>query len=522
MRRRMQIYVVALLLLHSHFLAAQKVLYSPFIDDRSVLSFTVAGKAGDYYWVQKDKRKKSPLRNADWRLTEEQIFEIYDARMNLVKTTPSFILSDSTIKEYLVPGNRYFDQLILSAGRKKTTALLQRYTANGELLTEAKIISSFPFNETGNNFLLVRSEDKNKTLLLGFESVPSSAPRIHAILFNQQWDQLSYIIYDHPFITQPFIQDDFISYPGENFNNIPVQLANNGQWLMASPSRTNLNFLLFHFCGDDHSFSYKEIILPASYTMEDVALSIDNEKEEAFAGILSGFRFTTHKNVHVTHYSMETQAFDFDSSYRFNTLPADKKKKENLTKESFVAVPGAGFMLLKEYGIAFTDWYNDVAYDNEWDPDVLFTTGTVQNAGTGFSVSQDGYTRYNTLGGIHGDYARGDLSLFYFPAHTKDSCWSGTINQAQTTALNPPYLSYLVMPSKDKLSFLYNSFLRNEDQYGTSTILDPHGNLHPEGGVVFWKFNNILSFQESRQIETSEVAIPYQKNQRKGFAIIRF
>jgi hypothetical protein len=519
----MQIYAVVLLLLSFHFLAAQSVLYSPFIDDRSTLRFAVAGKAGNYYWLQKDKRKKIIKRNADQRFNEEQVFEIYDTRMNLVKTTSSFIISDSAIKEYLVPGNNFFDQLILSADSKKTTTFLRRYAANGELVNEAKIIGSFPFRETGNSFLLIRSEDKSRILLLGFEPVPSSPPRLHAMLFDQQWQQLSYLVYDHPFITQPFIQDDFISYPGENFTNIPVQLANNGQWLMASPSRTNLNFLLFHFCGGDNSFSYKEIVLPASYTTEDVALSVDNEKEEAFAGILSGFRSTTHKNVCVAHYSMAVQEFDFDSSYRFNTLPAGKIKKENLTKEVFVAVPGAGFMLLKEYGINFTDWYNDGVYDNnQWDPDIFFTTGINENSGTAFSVSENGYTRYNTLGGIRGDKARGDLSLFYFPAHTKDSCWSGAINQAQATELNPPYLSYLVMPAKDKLFFIYNSFLRNEDQYGTSTILDPHGNLHPEEGMVFWKFNHILSFQQSRQIETGEVAVPYQKNQRKGFAIIRF
>ena len=67
-------------------------------------------------------------------------------------------------------------------------------------------------------------------------------------------------------------------------------------------------------------------MLPPSYSMEDVALYIDNEKEEAFAGILSGFRHNTHKNVHITHYAMQAQQFDFDSSYRFNTLPAGKMK----------------------------------------------------------------------------------------------------------------------------------------------------------------------------------------------------
>ncbi len=522
MRRRIQIYLVATALLNIHYLSAQRVLYSPFINDRAAIQYIVAGKTSDYYWVQKEKRKKVIQGRADWYVNEQQGFEIYDTRMNLVKTAPSFSITDSTLKEYLVPGNNYFDQLILSAGTQKIMLLLQRYTQEGDLVAAGRVIGSLPFKETGDSFLLIRSEDKHKLLLLGFEPVPSSPPRLHAMLFDDDWKQLSYAVYDHPFISQPFIQDDFVCSPIEHFTNIPVQLADNGQWLMASPSRTNLNFLLFHFCGSDHDISYREIVLPPSYTMEDIALYVDNEKEEAFSGILSGYHNTTYKNVHVNHYSLAKQEFDFDSSYRFNTLAAGKIKNENITKERFIAVPGAGFMLLKEYGRTYTGWYDNETYDNQWDPDVLFANIDNSNTGAIFSSSRDGYTRYNTLAGIQKNFERGDLNLFYFPAHSKDSCWSGMINKTQTTELNAPDLSYLVMPVKDRLFFLYNSFLRNDDQYASSTILDPQGNLQSTEGVIFWKFNNTLSFQQSIQITETEVAIPYEKNQRKGFAIIRF
>jgi hypothetical protein len=75
------------------------------------------------------------------------------------------------------------------------------------------------------------------------------------------------------------------------------------------------------------------------------------------------------------------------------------------------------------------------------------------------------------------------------------------------------------LPVKDKLYFLYNS-TENENQFGSSTIINVSGNPEP-GGVVFWKFRIRLNFQLSRQINEHEVAIPYQEEGRSGFAIIK-
>src|SRR5262249_48350000 len=139
-------------------------------------------------------------------------------------------------------------------------------------------------------------------------------------------------------------------------------------------------------------------------------------------------------------------------------------------------------------------------------------------------VNRDGYTRYDRLSGPRALYNRGDLSLFYFPAHTNDSCWSGIIDKEQVTEFNTPYLSYLVMPINKRIFFLYNSFYKENDdyQFGNATILDYKGNLVIDEGMVYWKLKNTLDFQLSHQIELNEVAIPYENFKRKGFAIVRF
>ncbi len=506
--------MVLVLLISFQFLTAQRVLYSPFIDDRHATRFEIAGKTADYYWLLKEKKQSSRH-----QLGLQQGFEVYDNRLQLVNTLSTFTIPDNVLKEYFIGSTNSFDKLLLSKVGDKTVVSLERFSQDGSWVGEEKPIFNFPFAESGNSFLLVRSEDKKKILLLCFQSVTESSPRLHAILFNENWEQLFYKTYHHPNITQPMIQDDFTNAPLENFNSSPIQLANNGQWLMASPSRTSNNFLLLHFCDDDNSFSYKEVRLPEYSQLDDVAVSIDNTSGEAFAGILSKFHYAPLKNVQVVHYSMTKQAFDFDSSYRFNTLPGNKLKNENLVHESFVAVPGKGFLLLKEYGKEYSGAFDP---DNAWDPETFFLNASFTNSLAPVQASSDGFVRINKLVSAGNTYHRGDLSLFYFPAQKNDSCWSGFMNKEQTTDMNSPSLSYLFIPSKDKLALVYNSPYKDGDQIGASLFLDTRGNTLNMGGVIFWKLSPLLNFQQSKQIEGNEVAIPYQVNQRKGFAIIRF
>jgi hypothetical protein len=522
MGRLLQPYAVFFLLFISNCMLAQRILYSPVFESRSLPQFIVAGKAGDYYWVQKEKKKKGILRRAEEWMKKEQYFDVYDGRLQPVKTIPASPVTSATQKKYLVCGNTFFDEVVLSAANNQTLVQLHRYTAEGVLPADSMNIGSFPFTEPGNSFLMAVSEDKKRFLLLGFEPVPSSPPRLHAILFDGDWKKISYQVYDHPFITQPFIQDDFFCSPSSCFNNAPVQLANSGEWLMASPSRTNHNFLLFHFDGNNNVFSYKEIVLPPLYTMEDVALSVNNEKGEAIAGILSRYRMTANKSVHVTHYSVQRDAFDFDSSYRFSTLAGLQSKNSSLVKENFIAVPDMGFMLLKEYGRTYTRWNSENDFDRPWDPEFILGNNSAAHMPVHFPINTGGYSRYNNLGAVSDSYERGDLSLFYFPGHSADSCWSGIINKKQITELNAPSLSYLFMPLQEKLIFLYNSVERNEDPFGCTTILDPQGNLLSDKEMISWKPDQALLFQQSFQVTKNEVVIPYGRNQQNGFAIIKF
>jgi len=507
---RNRIFGLILLSSCTGFLGAQQILYSPFISGQSETRFQVIGKAGNYYWVQKSKRIfKSKKNTGAWEEGNFN-FEIYDNRMDLVTTIP-FEVSNDVIKEYFVPGEEYFDQLLFLKDSFRTHVWLNRFAPDGNIVTTNDILAHFPSGMKYSSFLLVRSEDKSKILLLGFETIADSLPTLHSFLFDKNWTLLNKAIYTNANISQPYVQYDLVDYPLEHFSNTAIKLANSGQWLMTVPSGTNQNFVLFHFNGLDGKFVWKEIKISSSASPEEIILSLDNAKQEASTGILSRLRYESVKNVRIAHYLLSDHRIDFDTSFRFNTL-ANKTKNENLYEEYFMTVPNKGFMLLKEYGKPFS--FNEPEGKNyeRGEADSIFSTGV--------NVNRNEYTRYSNLAGSRTAFDRGDLSMFYFPWTRNDSCWSGIINKEQTTEITSSYLSYVFLPREDKLFFLYNEFYRNSNQYSNTTVLDQRGNTVEEG-VVYWKMKNNLVFQKARQISANELAIPYERNGRNGFAIIR-
>jgi hypothetical protein len=492
------------------FLGAQQVLYSPFVSNQPETRFQVIGKAGNYYWVQKSKKIYRPKRYSGVWDEGNFNFEIYDDRMNPITTIP-FEISNDVIKEYLVPGEEYFDQLLFLRGNFRTTVLLNRFAPGGNTVTTNDTLAQFPARLKYSNFLLIRSEDKSRTLLLGFEMIADSLPTLHSFLYDRNWTLLNKTIYTNANISQPYVQYDLVDYPLEHFSNTAVKLANSGEWLMTVPSGINHNFLLFHFSGLNEKFVYREIKISSSASPEEIILSLDNAKQEASTGILSRLRYESVKNVRIAHYLLPDHRIDFDTSFRFNTL-ANKTKNENLYEEYFMTVPNKGFMLLKEYGKPFS--FNDPGERNyeRTEADSIFSHAV--------DVNRNEYTRYGNLAGSRTAFDRGDLSMFYFPWTRNDSCWSGIINKEQTTQITSSYLSYVFLPREDKLFFLYNEFFRNNNQYSNTTVLDQNGNSVEEG-VVYWKMKNNLVFQKARQISANELAIPYERNGRNGFAIIR-
>jgi hypothetical protein len=514
---RKPLYYLLSVLFPPGLLFAQRVSYSSYINVHSPNTFQVIGKSGDYYWIEKEQNRKLTNRHGTSFLLENQSFAVFDDRLNFIKEIPALTIP-GTIKEYLVAGKFSFDQLVLSGANGKTKLFLNRYSANETQESNSRLLDSLPFSAPGTRFLLARSEDLSKILFIGFEFRPEQSPRLHTILFDSDWKTLYHSFLEHPYFTQPCIQDDFISFPAESFDNLPVKLANNGEWLMASSSRTNANFLLFHINGDGKNFNYREIPLSPYFNMEDIAMSVDNEHQEMSVGLLSRYRNTSLKNVQVSHYSMAQNRFDFDSSYHFNTL-ASRLKNQNLSNESFISIPGEGYMLFKEYGRLENPADQPAPDIDQWDPVFLLANFAAKENSLS-ELTKNGYSQRKGLQGIRSVFDRGNLTMFYFPIKPEDSTWSGIITSEQTTELNSPSLSYLVFPVKSKVYIIYNSILRSTDEFSTATTLNIRGEP-TDDALIFWKMNRTLNFQESRRISTEEVAVPYVKNQQNGFAVVR-
>lgn len=510
----MRVVFFLLCLLCSHVLCAQLVLYSSFIKSAPNSRFEVAGKTGNFYWIQKSK-KSSFKKRATWATEKEYRFEIYDAHLNRVNEMDCFI-SDAVFEQYLVAGDAYFDQLLFVGSATETTVVLNRFLPEGTRVASAVPLLRFPASMNANDFLLVRSQDKRKILLLGFEPVAETTPRVHAILFDAGWHVLFQTIYKNQDLTQPTIQYDFTNYPLEAFDESSVKLANNGDWLAIAPSRHNNNSILFHFPFCSNRIIQSEIKLPQRAGIQTASLSLDDATQQAMAGILINSGASATKNVRIAHYLLSQGRFDFDTTYKINTLAVAKTNEENLFEQSFMPVPGKGFLFLKEYGkpyrFVYTNEEASQQSDNEKD--------SMNRSLVPVSFAKNDYTRFDNITGARQAYERGDLRLYYFPATPRDTCWSGLINQAQSGELNTSYLSYACMPVEGKIIFLYNSVWYNDAKSGSTTVLDPEGHALNEG-LLFWKSNNILDFQRKKQIATKEIAVPYERNGFQGFAIIR-
>lgn len=514
--RRIIPYCIGLLLWLPDNLNAQRVVYSESFNTRNTARVQVIGKSENYYWAEKLQKQKSNRQRGSGGGYDLKSFELFDVNLNLIKEIPATCIV-GTLRQWLLAGKNGMDQVMLSSSSGKTTIYCRRFRTDDSLENQTILIGNLPFSTGVSRFLLVRSEDQSKILLLAFDNTDTDYSRLYAILYDSDWNQIYQQVISHTQFSQPCIQDEEVGFPAESFDNMPIKLANNGEWLMASPSTVSRNFSLFHVCPNGSDFYFREIPLSPFYKIDDIAMSISNELQVMSVGLLSSYANTTLKNVQVYNYSMKQGIFYFDSSYHFNTQ-AHGIQNRNLTHESFISVPDGGYMFLKEYGPTFEFDKTKVPFITNWETAYLMANYSV-SAPDNKELKQ-GYFLNRGLSPIPSIHNQGDLNLFYFPAISKDSTWSGIMSMEQHTEINDPDLSYLLVPKKNKLYVIYNSIEGSMDPMAATTTLNMHGEV-TDDALIFWKMNKMMNFQQSHRFSTDEVSVPYSNSQLPGFAIIR-
>ena len=512
--RRLLLYFICLFHWLPGNLNAQGVVYSENLGIRARSPFGVVGKSGEFYWLVKFQRQRSPQRPGTENPFESLRFDLLDDKLNPLS---EFSTDDLPLakKQWLVCGEKNLDQVWISTEKNNTIIHCNRYGTN--LTIRTATVDSLPFAAGASQLLMVRSEDHSKILVLAFDDRDPSFTSLHALLFDNNWNRIYHQVISRTILAQPCIQDDATGFAAESFDNFPIKLANNGEWLMASPSRTNRNLSILHVCPDGREFYFKEISLSPFYQIEDIAMSIDRNNQVISVGLLSSYKSSSLKNVQICNYSIGQGKFEFDSSYHFNTLSKDLQAK-NLSRESFIAVPGGGFLLLKEYGIPYELKKPDIPYLNDWETSFLLSD--YRQPSTVNQQPAKGYSLNKGLSPIPFIRNKGDLNLFYFPTVSGDSTWSGILETEQHGESNNPDLSYLFIPSATKTYIIYNSTDGYRDPLATTTTLDK-GGRQMEESLIFWRMNKMLNFQRSRRITETEIAVPYLEPSVSGFAIIK-
>ena len=510
------IYNICLILWVPGKLNAQHVIYSDLLSTHASMNYQVIGKSGNFYWVEKLKKRHINERHTTSIITELQSFVLFDAGLNYIREIPAVSVPDIR-KQWLVAGENGLDQIIVTSSLGKTAIFRSHFNINDQIDEKSATVDSLPFSVNPSTLLLVRSEHQSKNLLLAFDNSDIQLTRVNAILFDANWKTIYHETISGDFFSQPCIQDDEIGFASESFDNLPVKLADNGEWTMASHSIKSADFSLFNSSGDGRDYNFKEFPVSRFYQMEDIAMSIDNEKDEVNIGLLSAYSNTSLKSVQVFDYSMKAGKFIFDSAYRFNEQARDIQSK-NLTHERFVSVPGTGYLILKEYGPPFEFAKPGIPSLNNWEIEYLLTN--YSEGKTGNKQIKNGYTSNRGLSPISSIPNKGDLNIFYFPSAPNDSSWSGVLDMEQYAESNNPELSYLVIPTKNKMYVIYNNVDQSDKTFATTTELNLHGQAS-DGTLVFWKINKILNFQMSRRITDDEIAVPYTNNLQTGIAVIR-
>jgi hypothetical protein len=496
-------------LLHS-ILHAQSVLYSSTVSNNTNTSFEVIGKAGNFYWLYKNRK----IAGLTWPPKEDRSFEVYDARLQRVKQIPT-TLSDSVLKQYLIPQKYSFDQLLLKKGSNKTSVVVNRFKQDGSDAVMDAHLFDFPGEMALEDLLVTRSPDRTKILLLGFVRTAQVTPDVYARVYTRDWVLLHETVYKEGNLLQPYIQYELTEHVLESSDASPIKITNSGDWLMVAPARFRNSFILCHFKNEDSSFVQMDVAQSKDRGIEYCNLSVEAGRD-AYVGVLENLT-ASDKRVRIMQYNLAESRLSHDTSYSFYVPSAFKKQEQYLFEEAFIQLPGKGFMYMKEYGkryfIAYTG--EEVMLDNEQ------VYAAYSNHPSKLKFNKHEYTRTSDLSVETKRFERGDLSVKYFPFHPTDTCWSGLFHVEQTTQLSYADLSYACVTSGDKIIFLYNSLTKNEHKLGSTIVLDHTGQPVDEG-LIFWRSTNVLDFQKARLIIPGELFVPYDRHGLQGFAIIRF
>ena len=158
-------YQIVFLICLSINVKAQHVIYSPFFYSKSLIRFQIIGNSGDYYWAEKLQKPKYSGRKGTTDIPPLLSIDLFNAKLELLNETQTSAVP-GVEKQWLLAGNKGLDQLFITNSSGKTKIICRRYFAGENIASQTRLIDSLPFSARASSYILVRSEDHSKNLLV--------------------------------------------------------------------------------------------------------------------------------------------------------------------------------------------------------------------------------------------------------------------------------------------------------------------------------------------------------------------
>ncbi len=488
--------------------------------DKENMQYEVLGKIANHYWIYKKNENISTIAQ-------------YNDQMQLVKQNDlTFLPTTVQSIEFITYEDRAYAFYQFQVNKTMVAAVA---TINGDgILQGAPVIIDTAENiRPGSNvkvFNLLRSDDHQKILIFSVNTSNPASIKVKTTSFNQQFETVAESVISISAVNKKSNLSDFAL---DNNGNL-FCLRNTTQH-DAAPAVSLL------YLSADGKEVVESAIINNQLLLDDIRLKVDNKTGRV---VLNSFYATTKKgNVE----GLFTYVWDINTQHELTTSAnrftdatrAIVSKKRNLKSafdnyylDKINTQADGSFVLVAEAAetyanrSAFSRWdyywggsfYNPYMF-NYWNRPFGFypwARAGLGMRGWGMSMWMNPYASF---GYPSVTYNANQIALLSYDIKGNLQ-WAKTIDKAQSDMNVDQFIGYGSFENEQGVNFVYYQKQKGQRQFVINN-LTPQGQLNTETTITIKDKRYEWMPRSLKQVGANEVIIPYQYNNKIGFAKIQ-